>query len=65
MSDIIAKLLNDAFNTPELPDWYPEKRGTCACGHSWMFHWLDAPHKCNDCAREGRECAGYVCEREV
>jgi hypothetical protein len=45
-----------AAYVPE-PDWEPEARGTCTCGHSWLFHWLQAPHKCNDCPG----CTGYVC----
>jgi hypothetical protein len=38
-----------------LHEW-PAVRTQCTCGHSWLFHWLAEPHKCNDC----ETCPGYV-----
>jgi len=59
MSDIdelLRKLQKVAANTPETPDWHPSVKGMCVCGHSWLFHWLKDPHKCNDC----KTCKGYT-----
>lgn len=56
MSDFWKKLWELVERTPEIPDWEPEVRGDCVCGHSWLFHWLRAPHRCNDC----KECLGYT-----
>ncbi len=36
-------------------NWSPEVKTNCVCGHSWIYHWLAAPHKCNDCVA----CNGY------
>lgn len=38
------------------PDWLPEVKTTCVCGHSWLFHRLAGTHRSNDC----KECVGYA-----
>jgi hypothetical protein len=59
----IEELMRRAASEPELPDWRPELRGTCECGHSWIYHWLRAPHGCNEKREDGTacECPGYAC----
>ncbi len=52
----VKKLMEIAANAKPLPDWHPAVRTQCTCGHSWLFHWLAEPHKCNDC----KTCPGYV-----
>lgn len=53
--DLLKRFLDLIKDVDELPDWEPPIKTDCMCGHSWLFHWLKVPHKCNNCD----ECTGY------